>query len=168
MYKRALRISLWVFYYYKINFVNQSYYFYLAPGPPIIVSTSAATLGTIVVTFHPTPPSMRNGIVSMYTVQYQNETDTLAITVLPRPIILTANLVNLNPGSEYRVRIAAHNGAGIGPYTPDVSQTALSIPPNIPMDASFQRNNDRQVTQTTIPILLPNILDITSYRWVIV
>lgn len=107
---------------------------------------------------------MQNGIVLMYTVQYQNETDTLAITVDPGPNILTVTLVNLNPGSDYRVRIAAHNGAGIGPYSLDVFQTALSIPPDIPMDASFQRNSDRQVTQTTIPILLPSIPDITSYR----
>ena len=133
------------------------------PGPPEVIDTSARTLGEILVTFYPTPVSSRNGIVTSYTVNYEGPTGNASVTV-PDSFRPSVTLRDLTPGAVYRVRVAATNGAGTGPFGSLREQTTLPLPPPIPAEG-FQRNNGRSVTQTTIPVLLPSIADPDSYRY---
>ena len=136
----------------------------IAPGAPIDISTSSRMLGTIVVTFQPTPRSMQNGSVTMYTVQFQNGGDLRVVTVVAGPGDLTATQTNLSPRSSYMVRIAATNGAGMGPFsTPDLTQTVLSIPIDVEF-VSTPADVNPGVTQTSIPITLPPVANRDQFR----
>lgn len=70
---------------------------------------------------------------------------------------------NLMAGSTYFISIAAHNGAGIGAFSTPVTQATISIPPSIPVN-EFGTDTTRDITADAIPLLLPDIADLTAYR----
>ena len=103
----------------------------------------------------------------MYTIQFQNGDDILEVMVTPGLGELFAIQDNLNPGSSYMVRIAASNGAGMGPYsTPDLIQIVLSRLNDVVFETAtgFLLNTNRDITPTSIPVVLPAVANIGTFR----
>ena len=110
------------------------------------------------------PPMNRNGILTMYTVRFrtQSTVESMSMDVPSTDTSLTLN--NLRLGDTYIIDVAAHNGAGMGPFSGAVSQLTIFLPPELSATPDFQVNQAESVTQTSIPITLPDISDLSQFR----
>lgn len=71
--------------------------------------------------------------------------------------ILSLVLENLASGGTYLIQVAAHTGAGMGPFsTPPITQTTFSALPSLNDVTGFEVG-EGGITQTTIPVTLPDI-----------
>ena len=132
------------------------------PGAPLNVRTSAPSLGVIIVTWD--PPTQQNGILTGYTVRF-NQTTSTTTPVLPN--VTTLMVEDLVAGTTYLVDVAASTAVGIGDYSDPISQATVAIPPPLDDDDTvFGVDMTRDITQTTIPIILPEIpsADLGNFR----
>ena len=75
----------------------------------------------------------------------------------------TRTLQGLADGVSYSIQVAAHTGAGMGNFSDPILQSTIPIPPEVPQ-VGFRRDPAGEATTATIPIILPDIADLTLYR----
>lgn len=116
----------------------------------------------IIVRWDSLPNTQQNGILTGYTVRFNQSTTG---TVLPSVTTLTEE--GLLAGTTYLIDVAASTAVGIGNYSDPTSQITVSIPPSLDGDGTvFERDTTRDITQDSIPIILPEIAaaDLASFR----
>ena len=121
-------------------------------------------MGVIIVTWD--PPTKQNGILTEYTVRFRNQTTNTTTTFLPN--VTALRMEDLLAGTTYLVDVAASTAVGIGDYSDPILQITVAIPPPLDDDDDtvFGVDMTRDITQTTIPIILPEIAsaDLESFR----
>lgn len=84
----------------------------MVPPPDVIAAAQSAT--TIRVQWNDLPEADRNGIITVYEVDYfYVERDQLQANASMSP----TNLTNLAENEEYNIRVRAYTSAGPGPYS---------------------------------------------------
>ena len=82
-----------------------------AAPSPVAVLHSLST--TITVQWGSVPCIHQNGVITGYSVQYMAQGNTQMLNVT----VTKATIDNLNPSTNYSIRVAAINSAGIGVYS---------------------------------------------------
>ena len=128
---------------------------------PTNVRTSSTLRNQIDVSWDPPPSEFQNGVIIRYLVRYVSTEGTTIITAITTSVSLT---MGISQRTLYLVSVAAVTQAGDGPYSGNISQRTLSMPPGFPVEPPSQ-SPDEPVTSTTIPIALPNISSLEEYRY---
>ena len=86
---------------------------YVAPGTPTDISVQALSCHTLNVTW--TPPEKTGGLpITGYNISYSTTTNTVRHVCSSNA---TVSLQQLNPGTEYTVKVKAINAIGAGNFT---------------------------------------------------
>ena len=128
---------------------------------PTNVRTSSTLRNQIDVSWDPPLSEFQNGVIIRYLVRYVSTEGTTIITAITTSVSLT---MGISQRTLYLVSVAAVTQAGDGPYSGNISQRTLSMPPGFPVEPPSQ-SPDERVTSTTIPIALPNISSLEEYRY---
>ena len=99
-------------------------------APPTSVATSARIARQILVEWGPPPVGLQNGVITQYTVRFQNSSGVMQ--TITATAVTSFNLINLTPGVIYDISVAAHTMVGPGPFSDVVQQPTLSEPPMFP------------------------------------
>ena len=117
------------YYYYSIHCV----YYTVPTGPPTSVSSGAITATNITVRWEQVACLDRNGEITGYTIVVtrnrvnetvparENETVYVEVGGNVRKTVVS----ELSPSTDYSVRVAAVNGAGVGPHSDTVKYKTL-------------------------------------------
>ena len=130
---------------------------------PTNVSTSSTLLNQIDVSWSPPPEEFQNGVIIRYLVHYADIAAPSMVTVQTATTTSASLTMAISAGTTYLVSIAAVTSVGDGPFSSNVAQQTLSLPPPFPEVPS--QSPDMAVTSTTIPITLPTIPSLQEYRY---
>ena len=84
----------------------------------------------IFVEWGPPPESEQNGVITLYTVQFQSPSDPMPVNQTTASLNLS--LPGLFPGVTYNISVAAHTAVGPGPFSDVLQQETLAEPPPFP------------------------------------
>uniref|UniRef100_A0A9J7X9U8 protein-tyrosine-phosphatase n=1 Tax=Cyprinus carpio carpio TaxID=630221 RepID=A0A9J7X9U8_CYPCA len=96
-----------------------------------------ATCCSLQLTWLPPNDSERNAVFTGYTLTYEEAGGGVEPRTLMVPADVSSYTIHrLNPDRAYSVRISAHNGAGSGPYSPQVLYRTTAFNTDVPRNFS--------------------------------
>ena len=126
-------------------------------GPPTNVVAEAVDTRSILLSWEPPDPDLRNGIIGSYRITYSpvaDSTNTRFITTGDTQELIT---VGITPNTSFSFIVAARTAVGgFGQNSPPIIQTSYSNPPPS-LQERPRTPDDADVTMTTIPFILPSI-----------
>uniref|UniRef100_A0A8C2CN70 protein-tyrosine-phosphatase n=1 Tax=Cyprinus carpio TaxID=7962 RepID=A0A8C2CN70_CYPCA len=106
-------------------------------GFPQLSEHVNATCCSLQLTWLPPNDSERNAVFTGYTLTYEEAGGGVEPRTLMVPADVSSYTIHgLNPDRAYAVRISAHNGAGSGPYSPQVLYRTTAFDTDVPRNFS--------------------------------
>ena len=126
-------------------------------GPPTNVVAEAVDTRSILLSWQPPDPDLRNGIIGSYRITYSPVADSTSTRIITTGDTQRLITMGITPDTSFSFTVAARTAVGgFGPESLPIIQTSYSNPPPSPQERP-QTSNEADITMTTIPFNLPSI-----------
>ncbi|XP_031573109.1 receptor-type tyrosine-protein phosphatase delta-like [Actinia tenebrosa] len=109
-------------------------------GPPLDIQTTVKNSTSILVQWQPPLPSLRNGLIKKYVVQYSSDKSTY-LSKATQDNSTRLLLTSLSPYTMYYIKVQAVNLAGAGPFSEPVTNMTLEDAPSPPTNITARSVN---------------------------